>query len=66
MLFLFEKGVIICYNQKHTNIWYKMDTEEKIMPKFFVKQEQIKEGKIVILGQDVSHIKKVLRAKTGD
>lgn len=38
----------------------------KIMPKFFVKKEQIKEDKIVILGQDVSHIKKVLRAKTGD
>ena len=38
----------------------------KIMPKFFVKKEQIKEDKIVILGQDVSHIKKVLRAKIGD
>ena len=36
------------------------------MPKFFVKQEQIKEGKIVILGQDVNHIKKVLRSKIGD
>lgn len=36
------------------------------MPKFFVKQEQIKENKIIIQGQDVNHIKKVLRAKTGD
>lgn len=33
------------------------------MPKFFVKQEQIQENKIIILGQDVNHIKKVLRAK---
>ena len=36
------------------------------MPKFFVKQEQIKEDKIIILGQDVNHIKKVLRGKIGD
>lgn len=36
------------------------------MPKFFVKQEQIKENKIIIEGQDVNHIKKVLRAKIGD
>lgn len=36
------------------------------MPKFFVKNEQIKEKQIVIKGQDVNHIKKVLRAKIGD
>ena len=36
------------------------------MPKFFIKQEQIKENKIIIEGQDVNHIKKVLRAKIGD
>ena len=36
------------------------------MPKFFVKQEQIKENNIIIQGQDVNHIKKVLRAKIGD
>lgn len=36
------------------------------MPKFFVKQEQIKENEIIIVGQDVNHIKKVLRAKIGD
>ena len=36
------------------------------MPKFFVKDEQIKEKQIVIKGQDVNHIKKVLRAKIGD
>ena len=36
------------------------------MPKFFVEQEQIKEDKIIIQGQDVNHIKKVLRAKIGD
>ena len=36
------------------------------MPKFFVKEEQIQENQIIILGQDVKHIKKVLRAKIGD
>ena len=36
------------------------------MPKFFVKDEQINENKIIIQGQDVNHIKKVLRAKIGD
>lgn len=36
------------------------------MPKFFVKQEQINEDIIIIQGQDVNHIKKVLRAKIGD
>ena len=36
------------------------------MPKFFVKNEQIKENEIIIIGQDVNHIKKVLRAKIGD
>ena len=36
------------------------------MPKFFVKEEQIKENKIIIIGQDTKHIKKVLRGKIGD
>lgn len=36
------------------------------MPKFFVKQEQINGDIIIIQGQDVNHIKKVLRAKIGD
>ena len=36
------------------------------MPKFFVKEEQIQENQIIILGQDVNHIKKVIRAKIGD
>lgn len=36
------------------------------MPKFFVKEEQIEEKQIIIQGQDVNHIKKVLRAKIGD
>lgn len=36
------------------------------MPKFFVKQNQIKDDEIYIIGQDVNHIKKVLRAKIGD
>lgn len=36
------------------------------MPKFFIKEEQVKDNKIIIKGQDVNHIKKVLRAKIGD
>lgn len=36
------------------------------MPKFFVKQEQVNKNKIIILGQDVNHIKKVLRFQIGD
>lgn len=36
------------------------------MPKFFVSSEQITQNSIIILGQDVNHIKKVLRAKIGD
>lgn len=36
------------------------------MPKFFVKEEQIEKDNIIIKGQDVNHIKKVLRAKIGD
>lgn len=36
------------------------------MPKFFVKQEQIQENKIIIKGQDVNHIKKVLRTQIGE
>lgn len=36
------------------------------MPKFFVNQDQIKENNIIIEGQDVIHIKKVLRAKIND
>lgn len=36
------------------------------MPKFFVEQKQIQENEINIIGQDVNHIKKVLRAKIGD
>ena len=36
------------------------------MPKFFVSKEQIKNNKIIIIGQDVNHIKKVLRAEIGE
>lgn len=36
------------------------------MPKFFVGQEQIQGDKIFIKGQDVNHIRKVLRSKVGD
>ena len=36
------------------------------MPKFFVAEEQINNNKIEIKGQDVKHIKNVLRKKIGD
>lgn len=36
------------------------------MPKFFVPKENILNDKIIISGEDVSHIKKVLRMNTGD
>lgn len=36
------------------------------MPKFFVTEEQIKNNSIEIKGQDVKHIKNVLRKKQGD
>lgn len=36
------------------------------MPKFFVAEEQINNNKIEINGQDVKHIKNVLRKKIGD
>lgn len=36
------------------------------MPRFFVKTEQINENKITIIGEDVNHIKNVLRKKIGD
>lgn len=36
------------------------------MPKFFVKEEQVEDEKIEIIGQDVKHIKNVLRKAIGD
>ena len=36
------------------------------MPRFFVKTEQIEEKMITIIGEDVKHIKNVLRKQTGD
>lgn len=36
------------------------------MPKFFINEKQIQENKIIIQGQDVNHIRKVLRAKIGE
>lgn len=36
------------------------------MPRFFVKTEQIKDNEIVIIGEDVKHIKNVLRKQIGD
>ena len=36
------------------------------MPKFFVNSEQVNNGKIRIIGEDVNHIKNVLRMKIDD
>ena len=36
------------------------------MPRFFVKNEQIKEKTIEIIGEDIKHIKNVLRKQIGD
>jgi 16S rRNA (uracil1498-N3)-methyltransferase len=36
------------------------------MPKFFVQNENIKNNEINIIGEDVNHIKNVLRKKVGD
>ena len=36
------------------------------MYRFFIKEEQIHDGMIEIMGSDVNHIKNVLRMKTGD
>jgi len=36
------------------------------MPKFFVKGEQVNNNEVYILGEDVNHIKNVLRMKVGD
>lgn len=36
------------------------------MPRFFVKTEQIKDKEIIIIGEDVKHIKNVLRRQIGD
>ena len=36
------------------------------MPRFFVKTEQINRNEIIMIGEDVNHIKNVLRKKIGD
>lgn len=36
------------------------------MPKFFVREEQIDKNNIIIIGQDVNHLKKVLRVSIDD
>ena len=36
------------------------------MPKFFIKKEDIKENKVIISGQDATHIAKVLRTEVGE
>ena len=36
------------------------------MPKFFIKNNQLKDNKIEILGEDVNHIKNVFRKDVGD
>lgn len=36
------------------------------MPRFFIKENQIKNNKITIIGEDVNHIKNVIRKQIGD
>ena len=36
------------------------------MPRFFVKKEQVKKTTIEILGEDIKHIKNVLRLTIGE
>jgi len=36
------------------------------MPKFFVKENQINENKVILIGEDVKHIANVLRKETGE
>ena len=36
------------------------------MPKFFVKNNQINDNSIIIIGEDVNHISNVLRMKIGE
>ena len=36
------------------------------MPRFFIKNEQMQDNSITILGEDVKHIKNVLRKELGD
>lgn len=36
------------------------------MPKFFIKANQVNNNKVYIIGEDVNHIKNVLRMKIGD
>ena len=36
------------------------------MPKFFIKSNQIKDNKVIIKGEDVNHIKNVLRLDVDD
>ncbi len=36
------------------------------MPKFFVNNQNVEDDKIIIVGQDVNHLKNVLRKKAGD
>lgn len=40
--------------------------EEKILRKFFVEPNQIKDNKIEIIGEDINHIKNVLRLEIGE
>jgi len=54
---------------KKRALWYNYDKlrkERLCMPKFFVDSKQVDNGEIRITGNDVNHIKNVLRMKCGD
>ena len=40
--------------------------EESFMPKFFIRNDQLKDDEITILGEDVKHISNVLRMRVDD
>lgn len=51
---------------KYDKILNNNEEREILMPKFFVKNNQVKDNVIEVIGEDVNHIANVLRAKIGD
>lgn len=51
---------------KYDKILNNNEEREILMPKFFVKNNQVIDNVIEVIGEDVNHIANVLRAKIGD
>ena len=45
---------------------FEFSDGDEIMPRFYVPQPQIEKGMLRIEGDEVRHIRRVLRLKTGD